>query len=364
MATRVTLETMNDDRVAVVKTSLSGDRTDRSAEATWLASARHRGVVRLLSTTKDPIVLRTLHAGGTTMRTEDPRPALAAPLLTDLSITLADLHDRELVHGQLTLDHLIITNGRLVLCSPSGTASDPTKDLLDFGGCLQALLQRWAEAGVDIPFEQDWQHLLHQLQDPHEGYSARRAARELARLTAKIDQSRFAEDRMAAATNSHSGNPSSTDTQTESQKSRASRLGLSTNPLSGRGLLAGTMLAALAMVGLWINQSAATEPDTGAQGPEVVIKTDLYRIAGTSETGSDDDVALGLGQECSKNGEVDEGVVYLSATTDHVWFFASPVSDAVALAVVPGGTTLRLDDDCQSVWVAGPAGQTQLALPS
>ncbi len=350
MATRVTLETMSDDRVAVVKTSLSGDRSDRRAEATWLAKARHRGVVRLLSTTKDPVILRTLHAGGTTMRTENPVPVLAAPLLTDLAITLADLHDRDLVHGQLTLDHLIVANGRLVLCSPSGSASDPTKDLLDFGVCVQALLKRWAETGVDVPFEQDWNHLLQHLLASQEGYSARRAARELARLTAKIDRSRFAEDRTTTSTNLES------DYQSGADSARS-------HPLATRGLLAGALLATLAMIGLWINQSAPTEHDANAHGPEVVINTDLYRIASTSDTGDGDDVALGLEQAC-KSDAVNEGVVYLSAKTDHVWFFASPVSDAVPLAVVPGGTTLRLDADCQSVWVAGPAGQIQLALPS
>lgn len=358
MATRVTLETMNDGRIAVVKTSLSGDRTDRGTEATWLAKARHRGVVRLLNTAKGPTVLRTLHAGGTTMRTENPSPAIAAPLLTDLTVTLADLHDRDLVHGQLTLDHLIVANDRIVLCSPAGSASDPRKDLLDLGACVQSLLERWAETGVGVPFEQDWQHLLHQLQGSHEGYSARRAARELARLTAKIDRSRFAEERTTTSTNLDSDNPSDTD--------RASATPLATNasPLATRGLLAGASLAALTMIGLLINQSRVTDLDSNAPGPEVLIKTDLYRITGSSDTGSDDDVALGLEQACSKSDGVDEGVVYLSTATDHVWFFASPVSDAVALAVVPGGTTLRLDDDCQSVWVAGPAGQIQLTLPS
>ncbi len=335
MATRVSLEPMPDGRIAVLKTVLDGDKADRQAEAAWLAKARHRGVVRLLGITVNPVVIRTLHAGGTTMRTENPAPEVACHLLTDAAVTLADLHDRGLVHGQITLDHLVVSEHHITLCSPSGTGSDKAEDLAALGRCVTTLLERWANTKTSVPHPQDWERLAQHLTEPREGYSARRAARELARLSGHIEGTRLSGDRAASNLSRDDG-------------------GLK-HP---NGLLIGSMVAFVAMSGLWFFRPEPTP--SGLDGPQIQLGTDLYRIEGEPS-----DQASALGASCADPADEVPGqaAVFLDTSSGTVWHFASPTSPAEPLAVVPGATDLQ-PSGCESILIEGPAGQVEIDLPA
>ncbi|MGI8685897.1 MAG: hypothetical protein ACR2MO_12575, partial [Acidimicrobiales bacterium] len=115
-----------------------GERVE--AEAAALAAAHHPGVVELVDAAAG--VLRTTHL-------PDARPlADAGPLTADevagvvaaVATTLADLHERGVVHGGLDGGHVLVAaDGRPVLCS-LGRAGSPADDVLALGTLATALL--------------------------------------------------------------------------------------------------------------------------------------------------------------------------------------------------------------------------------
>lgn len=346
MATRVSLEPIDDGRVAVIKTALAGDRHNRQAEAEWLARARHRGVVRLLDVTQNPTRIRTLHAGNTTMRTGTPTPAHAAHLLTDAAVTLADLHDRGMVHGQITLDHLVIDQARIVLCSPTGVAEDPQIDIEDLGHCVEVMLDRWEESECEIPELDDWRQLAAHLTEPEDGYSARRAARELARLAGQCDRDTKRADRQRG---------------TDPQPEEASGNRLQTLS-QARGLVLAGLLAVVAIAGSFSVLAPGTQ-QTDA-GPQVVVAGSRYQL-GDSE--HDEALVLSDGftaQRCSAatRDVLEHAVAFLDGQTGSVWLFDQPGGQATAVAIVPGATALTSSEKCGSVWVEGPAGHIEVEL--
>lgn len=117
-----------------------GDRV--GAEAAALAAARHPGVVELADVDVDAGVLRT-------QRLEGARPlAEAGPLtaaeiagvLASVAATLADLHDRGVVHGGIDAGHVLLAaDGRPVLCS-FGREGDRPGDVAAMGRLVARLL--------------------------------------------------------------------------------------------------------------------------------------------------------------------------------------------------------------------------------
>ncbi len=108
-----------------------GERVE--AEAAAVAAASHPGVVELVDTADG--VLRTIYLS-------DARPLAAAlPLAADevagvvaaVAATLADLHERGVVHGGLDATHVLVAaDGRPVLCS-LGRDGSPADDILALG---------------------------------------------------------------------------------------------------------------------------------------------------------------------------------------------------------------------------------------
>lgn len=336
MATRVSLEALADGRVAVVKVALTGDRQDRQSEARWLAEVRHRGVVQLLGVDDDPVTLRTLHAGSTTLRTANALPRTAAILLADAAVTLADLHDRGIVHGQITLDHLIVCEERVLFCSPDGTESEKRTDLTGLGQCIQSLLERWDADKIEVPDRKSWIRVCSRLHSNDEAYSARRAARELARLGAKA----------GLTTNDHR----KSDTKVGPQGSGI--VATLTRAPIGLALGAGAFVVAVAGL-VALGASNGSGEDESIASVEVLVGDHRYEIPG--EPG---DQALAFDLDC----ETGVTVAYLQVATSSVWIFGDPNVAPIELAIVPGATGIEPLRTCDHIEVVGPAGKIDLKL--
>lgn len=129
-------------------------------EATWLAEARHRTVVRLTRVAPATCSLETAYAGRISLRTAQLSARDAASALQSVAVTVGELHDRGLIHGQLAPDHVIVDThppGQLVLCSPRPGADDPTIDTSGMVRLADQLRLRlaprspaWASALADL----------------------------------------------------------------------------------------------------------------------------------------------------------------------------------------------------------------------
>jgi len=104
-------------------------------EARWLLAARGARVVTIRHVDPTSGVLATDLAGLHTLRTFSHRPPAAAAVLTAVAATLADLHRRGLVHGNLAVDHILLGGEELLsplLCSPAAEQWElgPAADVL------------------------------------------------------------------------------------------------------------------------------------------------------------------------------------------------------------------------------------------
>lgn len=110
-------------------------RRQTEAEAVWLLAARGHAVVTVRTVDPDTGALSTDLAGMHTLRTtlrRSPRTdrrelQTIAAMFADVAAIVAGLHRCGLVHGKLTLDHVVLTGPTLtspVLCSPAGRAGD------------------------------------------------------------------------------------------------------------------------------------------------------------------------------------------------------------------------------------------------
>ncbi len=167
----------DDEQLVVVKSYRGPD--DGRAEAQWLAAARHPGVVRIIRRVDEPPVLVLVHVPGPTLRVARPKPDTAARVLADASETLADLHERELVHGAVDPDHILLTPEGVVLCSPVGGSAAPEVDGQGVGGCVDFLVRHWETIGV--PFDPAWREVGRRLNDDA-SLPLRRAAHRLRAL--------------------------------------------------------------------------------------------------------------------------------------------------------------------------------------
>ena len=149
------------------------------AEARWLAAARHRGVAELLMVSAQRCRLETRHRGLATLRTLPLGPQATAGALAAVATTLAELHRRDLIHGKLILDHIVLprrSGARPVLCSPSGTASDPAADIEGLASVAAAAAATWPRS------HPAWTEVVEQLRSERHRLSAQRAGALLARL--------------------------------------------------------------------------------------------------------------------------------------------------------------------------------------
>jgi tRNA A-37 threonylcarbamoyl transferase component Bud32 len=107
-----------DGRAAVMKeaTGPAADRLRREADVLRLAA--HSGVVELVESLDLPqggARLSTAYVGGRTLA--DARPPTPAAFAATLAATLAELHDRGIVHGRLRPEHVLVgPDGAPVVC--------------------------------------------------------------------------------------------------------------------------------------------------------------------------------------------------------------------------------------------------------
>lgn len=321
MATRVTLRTTEDGQAVVEKAALSGDTADRTAEADWLVAAQNSGVVELISRCDDPFTIETAYAGNTTLRTEQPKPDDAAGLLASVCVTLCSLHERNMAHGKLTADHIIVSGpGQTKLCSPDGTIDDPTEDVSALGQIVSELLRAWAEEGLAVPHKSEWQGISDRLSTANSTYSARRAQRVFERLGV-VGQS-----------------PDGLAPRPERAAPRVATLAV------GAVVLFGALLGAITTWS-WSGRPAAPHGSN-----ELVIGGTLYGV------GSPGQVVVAVPSPCPG-----QPVAVLLDTDQIVWFFQWAGDGVLGepTAKVPGATSLTTGSDgCGQVWATGPAGRT------
>lgn len=171
MAARVTVERDGRGRLVVRKEPLASGHGDLRAEAGWLRRAAGPGVVEVVDDASDEDRLTTIHAGAHTFRTAAPTPDQAGPLVASLLRTVASLHRRGLVHGALGPDHLVLTGGGVVLCSPAPGATDPQLDRQAVVELIEAARERWGPAGPAPANDRTWRRTTELLLRPDAGWS-------------------------------------------------------------------------------------------------------------------------------------------------------------------------------------------------
>ncbi len=156
-ATPVDVRVEHRDGIPVlVKRASDQAARDRLAhEAAVLVQARHPGVVELVAgpgsgagDEDGDLVLRWIGTR-TLADLRAPSAVEVAVHLAAVAATIADLHDRGVVHGRVTADHVVLDgDGRPVLCGfgEASTAADTrhprTEDVAGLGRLLGALLER------------------------------------------------------------------------------------------------------------------------------------------------------------------------------------------------------------------------------
>ena len=116
-------------------------------EAATLAAARHPGVVELVGS-DDGVLRTTMIEGAHTLAEVGPlTPDEVAGVLASVASTLADLHERGVVHGGIEPSHVLLgPAGRPVLCS-LGRGGEPEADVAAVG----LLARRLLDAGRPDP---------------------------------------------------------------------------------------------------------------------------------------------------------------------------------------------------------------------
>jgi hypothetical protein len=324
MATRVTVERDHDGRLVVCKSALPGDTGDRAAEAEWLRRAAGPGVVALAPdqpATADRLV--TLHAGGRTWRTVRPDPPQAAPLVAATLRTVAELHRRGLVHGNLDADHILVTGpATTVVCSPRPGLDDPAVDRRALATLVGDERRRWAAGNRRVPDDHRWQRVADLLVHPTAGWAL---------------------DDIAALL----------DTPTGPSPSPAR--------LPGRRLVLGAaatvVVLALAVVAARSSGDAGPHRLHPASGPALELGSSRYRLAGPGDRlaataspcpGSPPAAALDA-----------EGVVW--AFTDLPRAGAPQVGRPVQLAPGADEVAVVAEGACGRIVVRGPAGEAPVA---
>lgn len=324
-----------DGRVVVRKVPLPGDERDRHAEALWLGRAGGRGVVELVTSGAAPVGIVTVHAGSHTWRTSRPDPVRAAPLLASALRTLAELHRRDLVHGAVTGDHLVVAGESLVLCSPDPAAGDPDVDRGAVAELVVAAQEAWRADGITLPPTSPWPRVGELLSNPNSGWSLD----DIAALLSPAPGS--------AARHPHRG---------RGGHRRIPPLALS-RPAA---VASAVVVLGAGAVGALAASAPSPPAHVDVGGPAVELDGVRYRA------GVDDDVLAATGRPCPGSPPA----AVLEPASGTVWAFRRLPDPAVAeggqpVQQVPGASDLVVRDEgsCQRLVVAGPDGEAPVPLP-
>ncbi len=296
-------------------------------ERAWLgAAAGIEGVVRLVEPT--PVngasavtEVTTRFAGGQTLRSARLTPPEAAHALSGVCEALAALQERNLRHGALSPEHVIIaSDGRGVLCSPN-TSLDPAEhldDLTALGQCVTFCLEQWAQESEPPANLTLWLVLAKRLEDRDPVMSARRAGTMISDLAAV--------------------------TLTNPAVRRRGRLVVA--------LIVLIVVGALMTLGRSRNESVT--------GPQLRVRDSLVRV------GSAGHVAIALEPPAECPGAE---VYVLDPVTFWIWTFDDihTSSPGTLLAQIAGATGLAVEREnrpCPIVVASGPAGQVPVPTSS
>lgn len=135
---------MVEGAVVVVKAASGAGAAALRAEGERLRAAAHPGVVALVHSagTDDAWELRLAHGGRPATLLHPATPAQVASIAAAAADTLADLHERGVVHGRLAARHLLLgPDGQIRLCGfgPGGDAT-PEDDVAALGAVITELL--------------------------------------------------------------------------------------------------------------------------------------------------------------------------------------------------------------------------------
>ncbi len=281
-------------------------------ENAWLRSASDvPGVARLApdSPSEQAPAVRTVFAGGRTLRSDCPGEHDTALALSSVCRTLAELQKKQMVHGSVAPEHIIIAADlSTTLCSPN-TSGDPIDDLIALGQCIEFATEQWATHSDRI---EDWLVLAKRLRDGDPSLSPERVASSLQTIISPPPRS--------------------------------------TRPRLG-WLAAFVAISCGAALGwLMIRQAPSTAPG----GPEVEVAGMIVRV------GDQGQVALTRPADACGSAQV----FLLDPTTYRVWKFDNFTSGmtGTAIAMVPGATELVLTTDgrCATMTAKGPAGSVVL----
>ena len=149
MSEQVSVEVSAGGRPVAVKRATQHDRRERLRhEAAVLERARHPGVVELVDIDHgdETTTLSTAWLGGGSLGAAEMAPKKLAGVGAKLAMTIADLHDRAIVHRRITSDHVLLDGlGRVVLvgfgdASTSPGECDTADDVAAIGAAIEAKL--------------------------------------------------------------------------------------------------------------------------------------------------------------------------------------------------------------------------------
>src|SRR6185369_1764190 len=200
MSEQVSVEVSAGGRPVAVKRATDDERRERLRhEAAMLERARHPGVVELIDVDdgEETTTLSTAWVGGGSLAAADMTPKKLAGIGAMLAATVADLHDRAVVHRRITSDHVLLDGlGRVVVAgfaeaSPSPRDSETADDVAAIGAVLEmklpgdlAAMARVRSSAADRQVVERLRAVLARARDPEP--SRRPSARALSGLLTEI----------------------------------------------------------------------------------------------------------------------------------------------------------------------------------
>jgi len=200
MSEQVSVEVSAGGRPVAVKRATDDERRERLRhEAAMLERTRHPGVVELIDVDdgEETTTLSTAWVGGGSLAAADMTPKRLAGIGAMLAATVADLHDRAVVHRRITSDHVLLDGlGRVVVAgfaeaSASPRDSETADDVAAIGAVLEmklpadlAAMARVRSSAADRQVVERLRAVLARARDPEP--SRRPSARALSGLLTEI----------------------------------------------------------------------------------------------------------------------------------------------------------------------------------